>query len=674
MIIRFSRKRVLPACFILLLVALSSASMVAQDAQPGFPLDLNLFLQLDHLACLRDSLQVASVSSYDRTGGNDDGFSGAYSFVRKEGDDLVLADLMGPGVIYRIATPTPTDDLLEFYFDGEAEPRIRIPFRKLFEGSTAPFLTPLVGAGSGGNWCYLPIPYAKSCKVVLRAPKLQFYQINYATYAQDAQFPNFTPKSPPYTGSVIEKACGVLRQTGSDLSRAVAPPDAKLATEKTLGRLAPGQATTLYESNRPGRIVGLRLSPASSFAGPERAEILRITWDGESKPAVLCPVADFFGFSWGQPAARALLFGVVDDSCYAYFPMPYDKSARIELVSEGDHGPPIDFTAEVVHADIPRQANEGQFYAIWRRDDPTTAGNPFTFVNVEGRGHLVGVALQAEGDEKGGTPFFEGDDRAFIDGKLTIHGTGSEDFFNGGWYDVPGQWESRASYPLCGCLDYSRPLSRSGGYRLMLGDAYAFRRSLAVDIEHGPTGNNVPGDYAGVSYLYLEAPPKDSWSLPAIADRRVRATDRIVFKPGWYQPGFTFSVQDATVAKRVEQIDGTEVRYLSMRAKTGSDIYHSPHHLAFYCDAPEAGRYRVSLVAMLGPEQGIAQLFGSLGAAGPPVNLHATSQRLSEPLVFGELDLPAGVSRLFFRITAPDKVASQYGMDVETIELRRVKD
>ena len=58
------------------------------------------------------------VSSYDRTGGNDDGFSGKYSFIRKEGDALVIADLKGPGVIYRIWTPTPTDDYLEFYLDG----------------------------------------------------------------------------------------------------------------------------------------------------------------------------------------------------------------------------------------------------------------------------------------------------------------------------------------------------------------------------------------------------------------------------------------------------------------------------------------------------------------------------------------------------------------------------
>ncbi|HEY7818647.1 MAG TPA: hypothetical protein VIG29_10540, partial [Vicinamibacteria bacterium] len=65
--------------------------------------------RLDLLPRFRDSIEVGSVSSYDRTGGNDDGFSGKYSFVRKDERGLVLAELTGPGVVYRIWTPTPTD-------------------------------------------------------------------------------------------------------------------------------------------------------------------------------------------------------------------------------------------------------------------------------------------------------------------------------------------------------------------------------------------------------------------------------------------------------------------------------------------------------------------------------------------------------------------------------------
>ena len=72
--------------------------------------------------------EMEQLSSYDRTGGNDDGFSGKYSSIRKEAEGLVIADLRGPGVINRIWTPTPTTDTIKFFFDGETSPRISIPF------------------------------------------------------------------------------------------------------------------------------------------------------------------------------------------------------------------------------------------------------------------------------------------------------------------------------------------------------------------------------------------------------------------------------------------------------------------------------------------------------------------------------------------------------------------
>ena len=118
-------------------------------------------------------------------------------------------------------------------------------------------------------------------------------------------------------------------------------------------------------------------------------------------------------------------------SLACYFPMPFDHSARIELESQDGSGKPIEIRAGVVTSETPRREDEGRFYAVWRRENPTTNGQPFTFIDTSGRGHLVGVTLQAQGMAPGETPFFEGDDEATIDGELAIHGTGSEDFFNG---------------------------------------------------------------------------------------------------------------------------------------------------------------------------------------------------------------------------------------------------
>src|SRR5690606_42147538 len=91
-----------------------------------------------------------SISSYDRTVKNDEGFGGAYSFIRKKGNHLVIADFKGAGVVNRIWTPTPTDDTLAFYFDGEKKARLRIRFSDLFSGNVFPFVKGISGNEVGG--------------------------------------------------------------------------------------------------------------------------------------------------------------------------------------------------------------------------------------------------------------------------------------------------------------------------------------------------------------------------------------------------------------------------------------------------------------------------------------------------------------------------------------------
>jgi hypothetical protein len=625
--------------------------------------------RLDLLPRYRTSVKVGAVSSYDRTGGNDDGFSGRYSFVRKEGDGLVIADLQGPGVIYRIWTPTPTDDPMELYLDGETAPRLRLKFSELFDGSRPPFVTPVVGYGGGGFYSYLPIPYRTSCKIVIRAPRVQFYQVNYATYPAGTEIASFQPSGPD--PAELRKAQQALASPGGDASEAAAPPGTAVTTTRLTRKLAPGKSVTLLQAMRGGRIVGLRLAPASAFAGKERAVVLRITWDGEPRPAVLVPAGDFFGYSWGDPAMRSVLAGTSGDTAYAYFPMPFDRSARVELLSEATAGDPVEIRAEVVTANLPRQPDEGRFYALWRRENPTTPGKPFTFVDTQGRGHVIGVALQAQGTVSGLTPFFEGDDQATIDGELVAHGTGSEDFFNGGWYDVPGRWESRVSFPLSGCLDYKKPMARTGAYRFFVTDAYAFRQSIRLTIEHGPEGNNVPTDYAGVTYLYADRAPEGAGVLPALAARAVHDLERITYTPAWSVPLHAFSFRNATLTKKDERIGTENVGHLSFRA-TGGDIF-GPHFLAFNCELPAAGKYRVSLEALRGPDVGIVQLSENEHPAGERVDLYAP-QRGKGPLVtLGVLELKEGPNPVFLKLVGKNPASTGLGLDVVNLHFDRVR-
>ena len=128
------------------------------------------------------------------------------------------------------------------------------------------------------------------------------------------------------------------------------------------------------------------------------------------------------------------------------------------------------------------------------------------------------------------TLFFEGDDSTAIDGEFRMHGTGSEDYFNGGWYALLDRWDDKMSLPLHGSLDYSLPFARTGGYRLFLSDKMSFEKSFYHSIEHGPVGNSFPVDYTSVSFYYAEAGAKQE-SLPDDKSTGVFLPDTLIIYP-----------------------------------------------------------------------------------------------------------------------------------------------
>ncbi len=647
----------------------TARGIAAPDRKPVFGIEA--LCRLDLLPRLKSSASVGCVSSYDRSGGNDDGFSGKYSFLRKEAGGLVIADLKGPGTITRIHTPSPSDDVIEFYFDGEAKPRLSLKWSALFDGTRPPFLPPVVGAGVGGHWSYVPLGYQKSCKVVVKAAEFNFYQINYATFPKGTVVPTYQEPCPPDFLGRLEDAGKILRASGTDISPYLVPEGTPIKTESLRATLTPGRPVTIFETAEPGRIVGLRLGPAAAFAGPGRDIVINMYWDGDSRPAVSCPVGDFFGYSFGDPAVKSLFLGTAGGVNYVYFPMPFERSARIELVSERASGPAVDVSAEVTHADTGKAADEGRFYAFWNRENPCRKGVPFTYLKTEGRGHVVGVILQAQAYETGQTSFFEGDDRAYIDGELAVPGTGSEDSFNGGWYDVPARWEERASFPFGGCLDYKKPLGRTGGFRWFIADAYPYAKSIDFNIEHGPEGNQAETDYAGLTFFYsLERPTADLALAPA-ASRAVLAPDRIVFVPGWNVPIHTFSFKETTLAKKTAVFGENRVRHLSMRS-SGEDIF-GPHSISFIFDMPSAGKYHVGLKALRGPDQAIVRLFRHDNPEGEAVDLYSETQEASPTIPLGILEMEPGNNVIYFVLTGKNPKSSGLGMDLVEVVFERVR-
>lgn len=465
--------------------------------------------RIDLLPRFQENIISKQISSYDTTGGNDDGFSGKYSFIREENGEQIIAELKGPGIIHRIWTPTPKQDTIQFFFDGEDEPRIELKFIDLFSGNEYPFQRPVVGNEIGGYYCYLPIPFEESCKIVFKG-KMQFIQIQYSeTEEINKSFPEqFSSEEK----DALDKALNFWSESGTNILKNISYDDEIKTSTKSI-TLKPGETKSIFELNRGGRIAGIEITPKVRLNTDFKDLIFKASWDDEAVAAINSPLIDFFGYAYGEPSMKSLLAGVRDGIHYNYFPMPFDEKATLEvqfLQDELNSHTEMILDVKVFYSEKKRLENEGKFYAEWRREINPAEGEPYKILEKSGRGHHVGTILHSQALNSGMTVFFEGDDQTYIDGELRLHGTGSEDYFNGGWYALPDRWDQGFNLPVHGSLAYSIPLARTGGYRLLLTDKLSFENDFLLTIEHGPENNNIPVDYTSLAFYYCDTPPQSN--------------------------------------------------------------------------------------------------------------------------------------------------------------------
>jgi len=113
------------------------------------------------------------------------------------------------------------------------------------------------------------------------------------------------------------------------------------------------------------------------------------------------------------------------------------------------------------------------------------------------------------------------------------------------------------------------------------------------------------------------------------------------------------------------------VRYFSVKT-TGEDVF-GPHHVSFICDLPEAGRYRISVKAVLGPDQGILRLFERDKPAGEAVNLYAADRAVSDALPLGVFEMSKGDNVIYLHLTGADPRSKGLGFDLAEIVFERVR-
>ena len=98
-----------------------------------------------------------------------------------------------------------------------------------------------------------------------------------------------------------------------------------------------GETITLLDVDGPGVITHVWFTIASSDPQHLKALVLRAYWDGESTPSVETPVGDFFGLGLGEYYRyQSIPLSVGSDKALnCFFPMPFQKHARITVTNDG---------------------------------------------------------------------------------------------------------------------------------------------------------------------------------------------------------------------------------------------------------------------------------------------------------------------------------------------------
>lgn len=462
------------------------------------------FLHVGQMAQEKTDWQARMFSSYDRTGGNDDGFAGTYSQLRVENGNSILAEATGSGYISRIwftHSEHHRDGLLNLenehiriFIDNDTVPAIDIPLEDIFNGTEPGFPTGLVGQGLGGWYCNVPIPYSNYCRVEVEGTGVRFYQINLQEYTGDKKVVSFRSLN-------IDKANQQLKAVGQLLLTGLA--DGDNLQHQTLSIKAESKGFVEL-SREQGQISRLFLESAPEKLSALLKSRIRIFWDGQKEPAVDVPVNMFFAIADRHCLHQSLLAGFRNDRLYNYLPMPFSRGARIEIEAADEA-----FDVKIGYQIEKYTADEVLYLSAFYNEalPANDVDRPFLLLDTKGAGHYVGTFLMTEakthGDEQ--LPvWLEGDEVFTCDGEMRIHGTGTEDYFNCGWYSVPGRLNNPGSFPLHGFPQFSMSeIGKASAYRWHLSDPVPFKESIHVSVEHG-TNNTIVGDYRSVAFYYLK--------------------------------------------------------------------------------------------------------------------------------------------------------------------------
>jgi hypothetical protein len=508
--------------WLLSIVIFVSPGSFARDL-PTVPVGLDAYREWDLWPQQRIGVRAYMRSTYDRRGGNEG--ADASHFLYQTADDFnVTLDVAGAGILYFTRYNHWHGSPWHYVVDGKdniiQETSTASPDHPMTNATFLPetaLPNPLVWTWSqtkGADLSWLPIPFERSFQM---AYSRTHYGTGYYIYHQ---FVEGIPLSRAIrswsTNSRPDKAVLKLLSAGAGDLVSDIPVTAS------------GQWQLNPESPQTLELAGAQMIRAIEFSAPRGRAIefgrcrLQIFWDGRSAPSVDAPVALFFGSGTlynrdnREYLVKAFPVTIRFDServyLACYFPMPFFKSAKLQLeapadisIAEVDYrirsspckSPPSHLAYfHATHADFPNPEPGHDLVLLDTRK--TEEGGDWS-------GHFIGTSWVFS--DRANLTTLEGDPRCFFDNSLTpqAQGTGTEEWGGGGDY-----WGgSTMTLPFAGHPVGARNEKEArseedkieSAYRFLLGDLMPFGRNAVIQLEHGGEDQSTE-HYGAVTYWY----------------------------------------------------------------------------------------------------------------------------------------------------------------------------
>lgn len=521
------KKLILTASILVLLVS-CSRTQVSLEAL------LNEITDHETIARFPDPVfSLKQFSSYDRatTTPDDSTWFANWDrsmFIRTEENqgrnEYVLFDAQGPGAVVRFwmtfAGENSGRGIMRIYFDGSQTPEIEGTAFEILSGA---YLTgfPLAASVSEetpyenrGHNLYLPLPYAKSCKITYESENIKdagaktggeavYYNINYRTYPSGTATETFSMAKlrelEPQVNKTLDKLANFIRQPESSMEI--------LNSARSI--IEPGKSISIPLTGANAiRRISVRTDGALQ-SQLYRSLVIEMEFDGLQ--TVWCPLGDFFGTGYQLRPSDTWYTSVKENGTLeCYWVMPFSQEATVRIHNLGYEDSP-EITLDVIHSPWEWNQRSMHFGSSWHqythlhtggRKNNEGGGGSFdmNYVTLTGKGVYAGDAItlfNTKYDWWG-----EGDEKVFVDGEdFPSHiGTGTEDYYGYAWCRP----EKFTNHPFIAQPDGSGNFWP--GYTVNIRhrglDGIPFQSSLQFDMEMWHWAKAVI-NFAPVTYWYM---------------------------------------------------------------------------------------------------------------------------------------------------------------------------